>query len=121
MSDASVPLVRLEQQGNVLIVSPMIKFGKITPADLQVEWENIERQLHNQAIEHVTIDLGEISYFGSTVLEWMVQIWKPIRARGGKLAVCHCSDIGRDILKAARLDTLWRICDDRAGALATLV
>lgn len=118
---STAPLVRMEQQGNVLIISPLFAVGAFSEADLHAEWAAIERQLRNPAIEHVTIDLGEIPYFGSTVLEWMVLIWKRIRARGGRLAICHCSDIGRDILKAARFDTLWKICDDRAEAMATLV
>jgi anti-anti-sigma factor len=114
-------LVRMEQQGNVLVVSPLFAFGTFSDAALRAEWAGIERRLSNHAIEHVTIDLSEVPYFGSTVLEWMVLIWKRIRARGGRLVVCHCSDIGHDILRAARFDTLWTICDDRAGAMATLV
>lgn len=114
------PLVRLEQAGNVLIVSPLFTFGAFTEADLHAEWAAIERQLRDPAVQHATIDLGEIPYFGSTVLEWMVLIWKRVEPRGGRLAICNCSDIGRDILRAARFDTLWQICEDRAGALATL-
>jgi anti-anti-sigma factor len=113
------PFVRIEQVGNVLIVSPLFTFGTFAEADLHAEWAVIERRLRDPGVEHVTIDLGEIPYFGSTVLEWMVLIWKRIRARNGRLAVCNCSEIGREILAAARFDTLWRICDDRAGAMAT--
>ncbi len=113
-------LVRLEQDGNVLIVSPLFTFGSFAEADLHAEWVAIERRLRDPSIVHVTMDLGEIPYFGSTMLEWMVLIWKHIRARNGRLAICNCSEIGREILIAARFDTLWQICDDRTGALATL-
>lgn len=114
-------LVRLEQAGNVLIVSPLFTFGSFTESDLHAEWAAIERRLRDPSIAHVTMDLGEIPYFGSTVLEWMVLIWKRIRARNGRLAICNCSEIGREILAAARFDTLWQICADRAGAMATLL
>lgn len=114
-------LVRLEQAGNVLIVSPLFTFGTFTEAELQAEWAVIEGRLRDPAVQHVTFDLGEIPYFGSTVLEWMVLIWKRIRARGGRLAICNCSEFGREILAVARFDTLWQICDNRAGAIAKLV
>lgn len=113
-------LVRLEQVGNVLIVSPLFTFGSFAESELYAEWAVIERRLQDPSVEHVTLDLGEIPYFGSTLLEWMVLIWKRIRARHGRVAICNCSEIGREILAAARFNTLWQICDDRAGAMATL-
>lgn len=113
------PLVRIEQDGNVLIISPLFTFGTFTEAELHAEWAVIERRLRDPAVQHVTIDLSEVPYFGSTVLEWMVLIWKRIRAKGGRLAVCNCSPLGGTILAATRLDTLWQICDDRAEAMAT--
>lgn len=113
------PFVRIEQVGNVLIVSPLFTFGTFAEADLHAEWAVVERRLRDPGVEHVTIDLGEIPYFGSTVLEWMVLIWKRIRARDGRLAVCNCSVIGRKVLAAARFDTVWQICDDRETAMAT--
>lgn len=116
---STTPLVRLEQEGNVLIVSPLFSFPH-SEAELHAQWEAIDQRLHAESVEHVTIDLGEVPYFGSTVLEWMVLIWKQIRARGGRLAICNCSELGHEILTAARFDSLWQICDNRAGAIATL-
>lgn len=112
-------LVKLEQVGDVLIISPLFTFGTFTETELLTEWTNIERLLREPTVQHVIIDLSEVPYFGSTVLEWMVLIWKRIRAKGGRLAVCNCSELGQKILAATRLDTLWRIDVDRAGAMAT--
>ena len=36
---------------------------------------------------HVVVDLGHIPYFGSTLLDWMVQMWRRAQAKGGSLAV----------------------------------
>ena len=118
---STTQLVRLEQAGNILIVSPLFTCTAICETELHAQWAIIERMLRNPAIQHVTIDLSEIPYFGSLLLEWMVLIWKRIRARGGQMVICHCSEIGREILAAARFDTIWKICDDRARALAELV
>ena len=80
---STTQLVRMEQEGNVLIVLPMFSFTH-SEADLHAEWDTIEQRLHTESVHHVTIDLSEIPYFGSTVLEWMLLIWKRIRARGGR-------------------------------------
>lgn len=111
-------LVHLEQQGPVLIIAPLFTFGACTDADLSAEWDTIETWLRDSSVQHVTIDLGAIPYFGSTVLEWMVLIWKRIRVRGGKMTICHCSEMGHQILAAARFNTLWAVYPDRASALA---
>ena len=71
-------------------------------------------------VKHVIVDLGQIPYFGSTVLEWMVQMWKRAKAKGGKLATCQASPIGREVLAAARFDLLWGIFGTREEALAWL-
>ena len=115
---STTPMVRMEQEGNVLIVSPLFSFT-YSEADLQTEWAAIEQRLRAESVQHVTIDLGEVPYFGSTVLEWMVLIWKRIRARGGRLAICNCSELGHEVLTAARFNSIWQICNDRAGAIAT--
>jgi anti-anti-sigma regulatory factor len=113
------PLVRIEQVGNVLIITPLFTFGTLTEADMHAEWAVIERRLRDPGVVHATIDFAEIPYFGSTVLEWMVNIWKRISARNGRVAVCNCSEVGREVLATARFDTVWQICDDRAGAMST--
>ena len=50
--------------------SPMRTFGE---PRLASEWAAVQEQLDSPATQHVVIDLGEIPYFGSTVLEWMAQ------------------------------------------------
>jgi anti-anti-sigma factor len=114
------PPVHLEQDGAVLIVSPRCAFGAFNDADLSAAWNSIEARLADESVRNVTIDLGTIPYFGSTVLEWLVLIWKRIRGRGGRMVICNCSEMGRQILAASRLDTLWTVCPDRTAALAML-
>lgn len=113
-------LVRLEREGAILIVSPLFMFGSFSDADLAQEWSQIETQLKVPEVQHVTVDLGEVPYFGSTMLEWLVLIWKRVRARGGRMSLCRCSEMGHKILAAARFDTLWEIYSDRESAMAVV-
>jgi anti-anti-sigma factor len=72
------------------------------------------------AIKRVVVDLGEVSYFGSIMLEALLQLWNGLQDVEGKLALCCVSDVGREILCLAKFDTLWPICSSRSEALAAV-
>src|SRR5918994_1724101 len=93
--------VRLEQEGEALIVSPLFTFSHFTEGDLVGEWSHILQKIEGDEIKHVVVDLGSIPYFGSTLLDWMVQMWKRAQGKGGTLAVCNPSQIGREVLGIA--------------------
>jgi anti-anti-sigma factor len=112
--------VRVERDGDALIVSPLFTFARFAEVDLAEEWQQVQNQIDGSDVKHVVVDLGQIPYFGSTVLEWMVQLWKRAKAKGGKLATCNASPIGQEVLSAARFDLLWGIFATRAEALAWL-
>jgi anti-anti-sigma factor len=112
--------VRIDRAGDSLVVAPLFTFASFTEADMVAEWRAVQEQLDLPDVKNVIVDLGEIPYFGSTVLEWMVQMWKRAKAKGGNLATCNCSQIGKEVLHAARFDTLWGIFGSRDEALASL-
>jgi len=108
--------VRTERAEETLVVAPLFTFATFAEAGLAGEWNAVQREIEGGSIKNVIVDLGEIPYFGSTVLEWMVQMWKLVRAKGGKLATCNASPIGREVLVTARFDKLWGVCDSRDQA-----
>ena len=112
--------VRVERLGDALVISPLFTFARFTEADIADEWSQVQKHFEDDEVKHVVVDLGQIPYFGSTVLEWMVQMWKRAKAKGGKLATCNASPIGREVLAAARFDLLWGIFGTREDALAWL-
>jgi anti-anti-sigma factor len=112
--------VRIDKTGDAVVVSPLFTFASFTEADLAAEWKVVQHEIDAAGVKHVIVDLGEIPYFGSTVLEWMVQMWKQAKAKGGSLATCNCSQIGREVLHAARFDTLWGVFETRDEALKSV-
>ena len=112
--------VRTEQLGDALVVTPLFTFAAFAEPDLAGEWSLVQSQVEAPAIKHVIVDLGAIPYFGSTVLQWMVQMWQRAKEKGGKLATCQASPIGREVLSIARFDQIWGSFDTRAEALAWL-
>jgi anti-anti-sigma factor len=112
--------VRAEQQGNVLVITPLFTYATFAEPDVATELTEVQEQVDSPDTEQVIIDLGEIPYFGSTVLEWMAQLWKRVKSKGGRLAVVRPSEIGREVLAAARLEKLWGIFETRDQAFSWL-
>jgi anti-anti-sigma factor len=112
--------VRIDRAGDSLVVAPLFTFASFTEADMAAEWRALQEQLDAPDVKNVVVDLGEIPYFGSTLLEWMVQMWKRAKTKGGTLATCNCSQIGKEVLHAARFDTLWGIFETREQALQSV-
>lgn len=112
--------VHLEVQGDALVVLPLFTFGRFAEADLFAEWRNLQQRLEDPQVKNVVFDLSKIPYFGSTVLDWMVQMWKLAKSKGGTLVTSNCSEIGQEVLVAARFNTLWSIFPTREQALQAL-
>ena len=112
--------VRAEQQGNVLVITPLFTYATFAEPEVATELTEVQEQVDSPDTEQVIIDLGEIPYFGSTVLEWMAQLWKRVKSKGGRLAVVRPSEIGREVLAAARLEKLWGIFETRDQAFSWL-
>ena len=112
--------VRSEQQGNVLVITPLFTYATFAEPSVANELMEVQEQVDSPTTEQVIIDLGEIPYFGSTVLEWMAQLWKRVKSKGGRLAVVRPSEIGREVLAAARLERLWGIFETRDQAFTWL-
>ncbi len=113
--------VRLEEKGDALVVSPQMAFGHLIDPAVAREWKLVLDRLDDPGFKRLVVDLGELPYFGSTVLDWLVQLWNRMKAKGGTMAACNVSPVGREVLGLARLDTLWRVFDTQDQALAELL
>jgi len=109
--------VLLEQEGDALIVSPLFTFGRFTEGELVGEWTRILEKIESEEVKNVVVDLGRIPYFGSTLLDWFLQMWRRAKAKGGALAVCGASQIGQEVLKIAGFDKLWGVFESRQAAM----
>jgi anti-anti-sigma factor len=113
-------LMRLEQEGDAVIVSPLLAFGHLFDPAIARDWKLVLDRLDDPDVKRLVVDLGHLPYFGSTVLDWLVQLWNRMKAKGGTMAACNVSGVGREVLSLARLDTLWRVFDNRDQALAEM-
>jgi anti-anti-sigma factor len=106
--------------GTTLIVAPLFTYKAFAEGDVAAEWESLENRLKEPIVDKVIIDLSALPFFGSTVLEWMVKIWKQVKDKPGQCALCSVSPVGVQILQAARLDKVWKVYANRPEAVAAL-
>jgi anti-anti-sigma factor len=106
-----------KNEGNTLVVASVTDIGGLIGEEMAYELTGLLEQFENSDLRSVVIDLEHSPYFGTSMLQMMTALWKRVRARGGRMAVCSVSDTGREILHVTRFDTLWPICDDRKEAL----
>ena len=65
----------------------------------------------------ILVDLGGVTYIDSAGVGMMAAEYRIVKAKGGTLVTCNCSDVGQEVLNAARFNTLWSIYPTREQAL----
>lgn len=68
----------------------------------------------------LVLDLSHLRVVSSTFLAMLVKLHRNIAAAGGTMALYGMSPVGRDALRATRLDQMLRVFDDEQAALAAL-
>ncbi len=104
-------------EGDTLVVESLGNAGSLVGEEMVYELTALLDQFEKSDLNSAVVDLRNSPYFGTSMLQVMTAIWKRVRARGGKMAVCGLSDTGLEILQVTRFDTLWPICTSQEEAL----
>lgn len=101
------------------------KTGDVTL--IEVEGQLIvgnRQELKQQVLEQLedgdqkfVIDFAETGYIDSSGLGVLVSLSKKIREQGGELRLSSLNEDLRTLFELTKLDTLFRIADDKAQAL----
>jgi anti-anti-sigma factor len=110
-------LFDVQVEGQTMVVVCMISAGSLAGEDMSYELTGLLDRFENSDLRNVVIDLQKAAYFGTSMLQVMTALWKRVRARGGKMALCNVSDMGREVLHVTRFDSLWPMCPSRDEAL----
>jgi anti-anti-sigma factor len=109
-----------KNEGNTLVVASRSDAGSLVGEEMAYELTGLLERFESSDLQNVVIDLEGSPYFGTSMLQVMTAMWKRVRARGGKMALCRVSPTGREILHVTRFDTLWPICPGQNEALQTV-
>ena len=104
-------------EGDTLVVVSLGNAGSLAGDEMAYELAGLLDRFDECDLRSAVIDLRNSPYFGTSMLQVMTALWKRVRARGGKMAVCSVSDTGLEILQVTRFDTLWPICSSQEQAL----
>lgn len=68
----------------------------------------------------VALDLSGVEFFSSSFIEILFRLWNKVNKRKGRFVLCDLHPYCREVLKITHLQTLWKIFDTRAAAIAEL-
>jgi anti-anti-sigma factor len=107
----------VELQGETLIVTPTCDLHELDFRAIEANGTAVLQRLQSGTARNVVVDLQQTTCCGSTALGEFVQLWRVVKARRGRMALCNVSDQEREALEVTNLDTMWPICSSREEAL----
>ncbi len=103
----------VSNQGDVTVVEVE---GQLIVGNRQELKQKVLEDLEDGARKFV-IDFSETGYIDSSGLGVLVSLSKKIREKGGELRLSNLNEDLRTLFELTKLDTLFRIADDKAEAL----
>jgi anti-anti-sigma regulatory factor len=113
-------IFRVERCGDALIVTPRGDAAGFGGAEFYREQAAVQGLLKEPGVKSLVVDLGEATYYGSTVIGAINRFGIEVRNAGGRIALCRVSDDTRYILRTMKLDELWEHYPTRGQALAEM-
>ncbi len=104
---------QVSQNGEVTLIEVE---GQLIVGNRQELKQQVLEQLEGGDLKFV-IDFSETGYIDSSGLGVLVSLSKKIREQGGELRLSSLNDDLRTLFELTKLDTLFRIADDKAQAL----
>lgn len=105
------------------------KIGTVTVVQLGPEYDNITEialpKLQTFVLDiaekvtppHLVLNLQNVVFFGTGFIEVMFRTWQRINRRDGRFGLCSMQKYPKEVLKVAKLDTVWRVFPDVESAV----
>jgi stage II sporulation protein AA (anti-sigma F factor antagonist) len=107
-------------ENDVLVVAPSGMLGELDYEECQTDLDDVLKLAESQHVRAIVLDLGGIELFGSSAVGWFIELSHRVAAHGGRLVMCHLSSLGKEVLRASKLDRHWTLFETRDQALAAL-
>lgn len=111
---------QFEREGDVLVIMIRGEAGSLAMDLLGSDMHDIAREIQAMDVPRVVIDFRQHAYFGSVMLEALLNIWHAVREKHGRMAVYNVSRVGRELLGLAHFNDLWPLCNSRSDAVAAV-
>ena len=107
----------VERLGRIIVLNLRRGLQEIEFDEPPPDAREILDLLRKAEIDDVIVDCHDIDFLRSTALGFFVTVWKRVAGRDGQMAFCHASAKAKEILRATKLDRMWKICDTRSEAM----
>ena len=105
---------QVSQNGDVTLIEVE---GQLIVGNRQELKQQVLEQLEGGDLKFV-VDFANTGYIDSSGLGVLVSLSKKIREQGGELRLSSLNDDLRTLFELTKLDTLFRIADDKEQALS---
>ena len=93
--------------------------GELTDDCLSVFRQMVDHHLGDVNVVDLVLDLQEVPFIDSAVLEYLVDLQMKLAERMGQVKLARCDDTLREILEITRLASTFETVADPAEALRT--
>jgi anti-anti-sigma factor len=104
-------------ENQALVVMPLDKTDSLTSHSYVEEAEGLLNELRKSQLTYLIVDFEKVEYFGTYMLEIMLALRNQVQASREKMLLCNVPDVGREVLRVTKLDTLLPIYASRHDAL----
>ncbi|MDE5412049.1 MAG: anti-sigma F factor antagonist [Bacillaceae bacterium] len=110
-------IIDLEQRGSVLLVRLEGELDHHTAEQLRTQ---VERQLEDQDLKHIVLNLEQLSFMDSSGLGVILGRYKQVKNNGGEMVVCAISPAVKRLFEMSGLFKIVRLEESEQFALQTL-
>ena len=96
--------IQRKKEGDILAVTLSGRLDTNTAPELQ---DSLTSEL--EGIKSLTIDMSELDYVSSAGLRVLLFLYKQCTAQGASMALLHCNDVVKDVLKMTGFDQFLKI------------
>jgi len=111
-------MVQVTQEQGVTVVVPGPSYDGLRYRELEEFGEALLSEASQASPPRFVIDMSGTDFIGSSFIELLVRAWKRIKNRNGTMALCAVHPFCREILRLARLDSIWPIYETRSDAVS---
>ncbi len=106
--------IPVEDYGHAVILKPK---GELTEDTLSAFKEVVDHQLEDEAVVDVIVDMEEITFVDSTVLEYLLDLQDSLHEKFGQVRLAKCDQNVAKILEMTRLDLVFEVFSDTNDAV----
>ena len=99
--------IHIETEGEVLILALRGDLGSLQSSMEPEMRGGLERVVAENLHLDVVVDLSGLSAGGAGLMSILLLVWKPVVRRGGSMVLAAVPAWFRDVLRTAKLDTIW--------------